>query len=76
MVVITAPCLIFRQARQAAGALADSGRVIFFESNVPADETLSNVALGSTALGGTAADGCILNSPQPTWIPALEELLL
>jgi hypothetical protein len=42
----------------------------------PADEALWNVAIGSTALGGTAAGGGLLSSPPPSWTPALGELVL
>ncbi|KAF8496819.1 hypothetical protein F5888DRAFT_1702774 [Russula emetica] len=42
----------------------------------PADEALWNVALGSTALGGTAGGGGLLNSPPPSWTPAQGELVL
>lgn len=42
----------------------------------PADEALWNVALGSTALGGTAGAGGGLNSPPPSWTPAQGELVL
>jgi len=39
------------------------------------DEALWNVAVGSTALGGTAGGG-VLHSPPPSWTPALGELVL
>lgn len=42
----------------------------------PADEALWNVALGSTALGGTPGGASLLNSPPPSWTPAQGELVL
>jgi hypothetical protein len=42
----------------------------------PADEALWNVALGSTAFGGNAPGGGVMNSPPPSWTPALGELVL
>ena len=41
------------------------------------DEVVWNVALGSAALGGTAAgSGGALNSLSSSWTPALDELVL
>ena len=40
------------------------------------DEVVWNVALGSAALGGTAAgSGGALNNPSSSWTPALDELV-
>jgi hypothetical protein len=53
-----------------------------FQSQTPAtaaDESLWNVALGSTPLGGAMGPGAppsVLNSPPPSWTPALGELVL
>ena len=41
----------------------------------PADEALWSVALGSTALGNPIG-ASLLNSPPPSWTPALGELVL
>jgi hypothetical protein len=53
-----------------------------FQSQAPAtaaDESLWNVALGSTPLRGAMGPGAppsVLNSPPPSWTPALGELVL
>jgi hypothetical protein len=42
----------------------------------PADEVVWNVALGSTALGSTVRGSSgVLNSPSPSWTPALDEFV-
>ena len=49
-----------------------------FQNQAPtsaADEALWSVALGSTALGGPIG-GSVINSPPPSWTPALGELVL
>ncbi|KAH9970379.1 hypothetical protein BGW80DRAFT_575997 [Lactifluus volemus] len=50
-----------------------------FHNQTSADESLWSVALGSTPLGGTAGPGGHpgpLNSPPPSWTPALGEHVL
>ena len=49
-----------------------------FQNQTPtsaADEALWSVALGSTTLGGPIGGG-VINSPPPSWTPALGELVL
>jgi hypothetical protein len=84
------PLRILRQARQTPRALAlrhnscsvsriSHPGVSYLFHNQMADESLWSVALGSTPLGGTAGPGGHpgpLNSPPPSWTPALGEHVL